>query len=255
MTNEFGNDDTDKSQLKNETADLKNESADSARELRENAIEREVQNAEAIQASGVIELRPPWTVESLKEFAEDRDYPELENAKAVGILYSAEYANENKPDAISLPPEYNYPTEKNHEAWAIADYFCKHPEAAQATGLCPEGMHLVSLGETKAGKEISSAIKELEDKGIEFDEREIWDRASARFAKQADAAAKEKGHAVLGFTANTRDDSTFKKAEEPELKTAIIFTDAPLSDGEKPNSIDARVFRHQLDEEGRIIAQ
>ena len=44
MTNDFKNDDKDKSPLRNETADLKNELADSEREIRDIALQKETQN-------------------------------------------------------------------------------------------------------------------------------------------------------------------------------------------------------------------
>lgn len=187
-----------------------------------------------------------WTLDSLKEFATECEFSELHNEdgnKNIAIVYSGDYQGENGP----VP------------AYKLAEYFQENPTVATDVGLVPDGYSLISIGGTLEGWHITCGIEQLKEQGVELSEdekKEIWDSASENYAKQVNAAMKERRVAAIGLVANAKspEESTFKRVEEAMLTDSLVLTDAPLSkDGKPQNSIDKRMFLAHKD--GRIVEQ
>ena len=200
---------------------------------------------EAIDArKGIIaEAEQLWTLDSLKDFASECKFPELENAdgekKCIAVVYSGDYEGKTGPI----------------HAYKLAEYLEKNPTVARDAGLAPDGYSLITIGGTREGDQVKRAIEQLKEQGMELSDsqkKEIWDAASENYAKQVNKAVKEKGVAAVGFVAKAGEQSTFKEFEEPMLTDVFVLTDAMLSkDGRPENSIDRRMFPR--DKDGRII--
>ena len=171
--------------------------------------------------------------------------------KTIAVLYSGNY--DNSPGTIGLHSDYQLVD--SEKSGALASHLVKHQELARDLGLSARDCKLITIGDTEEGKEIEDSLQQLKDAGVEVSDatiKEIWKDASREFAKQANTAAERNDVAILCFVANARDSGVYKDAEESQLTSAFVLSDAPLTEDGKPaNSVDARIF--PLDEEGRVI--
>ena len=198
------------------------------------------------------------SIDDIKMLAKSCNFPELQPKegqekpeKTIAVLYSGNY--DNSPGTIGLHSDYQLVD--SEKSGALASHLVKHQELARDLGLSGRDFELITIGDTKEGKEIEDSLQQLKDAGVEVSDaaiKEIWKDASREFAKQANTAAERNDVAILCFVANARDSGVFKDAEESQLTSAFVLSDAPLTEDGKPaNSVDARFF--QLDDKGRVI--